>query len=397
MRTKYDDNLLQALADEFNTPLCSETDELVYTTKITGECQKENCNNLFCVKFATINASKKPYCTKCIRKMTNLEIHGIESPMHKDSVKQTRKLKSVDKFKTLIQELQIKLNAQFWYTDPDETLNLHTVIYSQCKNDDCPNLYHKIIYTLQTETKDGIICQLCKTKQTNLEIYGTECVLQNQSIKDQIKHTNIDRYGVENPLMSQDVQNRCKETIKATYGVDNPSQAAEVKDKKKETTLKNYGVENPFQSEEIKEKIKETNLERYGVEHASQDPDIAERQLANRYQRHEFTFKDGDTRVVQGYEPQALKYLEDSGYSSYQILTSKKDMPPVWYHSDNRYHKYSPDIFIPNDNLIIEVKSTFTRKINADKIRHTRKACTYLGYDFKLWIFDKNGTLLWEE
>jgi len=54
-------------------------------------------------------------------------------------------------------------------------------------------------------------------------------------------------------------------------------------------------------------------------------------------------------------------------------------------------HKYYPDIFIPNDNLIIEVKSPWTlakqRNINNKKKRATVKK----GYNFMFMIFGRGG------
>ena len=43
-------------------------------------------------------------------------------------------------------------------------------------------------------------------------------------------------------------------------------------------------------------------------------------------------------------------------------------MPAIWYEMDNIKHRYYPDIFIPCENRIIEVKSTYTLKCELKKI-----------------------------
>ena len=65
--------------------------------------------------------------------------------------------------------------------------------------------------------------------------------------------------------------------------------------------------------------------------------------------------------------------------------------------ADNKKHRYYPDLYIPKDNLIIEVKSQWTynsqqKWYNTNLLK--RQACIAAGYKFKFMIFDKDGNLL---
>ena len=107
-----------------------------------------------------------------------------------------------------------------------------------------------------------------------------------------------------------------------------------------------------------------------------------------------FVFKSGTEVMVRGYEPKALKYLEDNKYTEDSIIINLKLMPKIWYNEDNIKHRYYPDIYIPKENLIIEVKSTFTYNRHLGKNLLKRQACLDAGYNFEFMIFDKDGNLL---
>ncbi len=103
----------------------------------------------------------------------------------------------------------------------------------------------------------------------------------------------------------------------------------------------------------------------------------------------------------QGYEPQALAWLLEHKKLTLKdlVLDSSGKVPVIPYKSRKRNRRYYPDIFIPRQNRIIEVKSTYTLglltgkdwKRNQDKA----KACLGLGYRFTLMLMDANGTRHW--
>jgi hypothetical protein len=62
-------------------------------------------------------------------------------------------------------------------------------------------------------------------------------------------------------------------------------------------------------------------------------------------------------------------------------------MPEIWYFKDDKQHRYFPDIFIPAENKIIEVKSNYTLWSSKTVNYQKRDACLKLGFLFEFWIF----------
>jgi Zn-dependent M32 family carboxypeptidase len=100
----------------------------------------------------------------------------------------------------------------------------------------------------------------------------------------------------------------------------------------------------------------------------------------------EYTLPSGKIIRVQGYEDKALNTLLQS-YDEEEIVTQRKLIPAIWYYTlDGVRHRYYPDIFIPKDNLIIEVKSKFTMSMQKEKNMLKEQATKNAGYDFKFMI-----------
>jgi hypothetical protein len=151
------------------------------------------------------------------------------------------------------------------------------------------------------------------------------------------------------------------------YDVPSANMAESVKQKKIDTNLKIRGVENPAQSQEVMEKTQK-NAKKYKV----------------------YKMPSGDIRKVQGYEPFALNELVKL-YSEEQIKTDRKDVPRVQYEIDKKKKYHFPDIFIPHENKIIEVKSTWTYKCKADNIQLKKEACEKQGFRYEIWCFNPKG------
>ncbi len=164
--------------------------------------------------------------------------------------------------------------------------------------------------------------------------------------------------------------------------------------KKKETSIELFRQEWYAQTKECQQKIKETCIEKYNASHPMQDPTIHEKSHKNAHSLKKYEFPSGRTVNVQGYEPFALNDLLEI-YNENDIIIGAKYMPEIWYNGDDgKYHKYFPDIYIPKDNLLIEVKSTFTLNKHRQKVINTRKTCLYLGFRFQLRLYDEKGNRL---
>jgi hypothetical protein len=255
-----------------------------------------------------------------------------------------------------------------------------------------------------------------KIRQTNLEKYGLEYGLQSEEVKDKRKVTNLEKYGFENPLQSEKVKEKSKQTclkkygveyslqcqevkekIRQTnlekYGVDYGFQNEEVKDKIKKTCLKKYGVEYSLQNEEVKEKSKQTCLKKYGVEYPSQNIEIYEKMNKKSYYIKDYILPSGKIIKIQGYEHFALnELLQKENISENDIITGCNNVPTIWYNDKNgKNHRHFVDIFIPSQNLCIEVKSTWTFTKQKDIVFFKQKAGKELGYLYEIWVYDNKG------
>ena len=291
----------------------------------------------------------------------------------------------------------------------------------------------------------GALCKECtnnskinKTIITSLNTYGTERPCQNESIKQKIKDTCIEKYGFENPsqnediknkkqltsiinfgvpyaLQNKDIQNSRKEALLLSKGVENQFQLQEVKDKTKETCIKKFGVEHPMksytirqkvintciekygfetplQNEIIKQKICDTNIERYGVPYVSQNKEIMEKQSKNAYKLKDYILPSGNIIKIQGYENYALDELLQDGVLEEDIVTGCFNVPDIWYNDGSGVkHIHYVDIFIPSQNKMIEVKSTWTAEKKKDCIFIKQIACKNAGYLYEIWVYNGKG------
>lgn len=230
-----------------------------------------------------------------------------------------------------------------------------------------------------------------KTKKTNIERYGVEHTFQSDVVKEKIKETMMERYGVENPMLSAELKEKSQNTNLEKYGFKSHNQSNKIKEKKKQTTLRNYGVENPMQSEQVRDNFKNSFVNKYGEENPMQVPEFNDKSMKASYKYKSYIFPSGEEHLVQGYEPLALNILIEQGYTSGDIITDKTNVPEIWYFKNESNHRYFPDIYIPNENRIIEVKSDWTYEKEKDKNLLKAQACRDTGYIFEFWIFDDNG------
>jgi hypothetical protein len=214
-----------------------------------------------------------------------------------------------------------------------------------------------------------------KVEATNVERYGTKSYLSTEEKKIKTRKTNIIKYGNEHHLRIPNIIKKQKETNMRKYGVSNISQLTDVKNKKINTTLRNYGTEHHFQNELNIADRKKTCLEKYGTEYPS-----------GGYNFKDYVYPSGKNIRIQGYENRALDDLLKN-YLEEEILTGK-DVPRIRYIGlDGKPHLYFPDIYIPKENLIIEVKSHWTIKQNWETIKLKEDATILSGYKFEYKIY----------
>lgn len=244
--------------------------------------------------------------------------------------------------------------------------NSHTLVKYTCSCGESA-------YMSASNCKHGSKCASCKTERssaTNMLKYGVPRPSQNEDVKEKICSTNIRRYGVPHILQNPKIRARINETVQNVYGVS-----------------------NLFQNEDVKQQIKETNILKYGVPNPMQNKTVFNKQQKSSFSLKDYTMQSGEIKRVQGFEPQCLKEL-DNGRHGPILAGNNDDLPIIDYTFDNKEHKYNPDIYLPEYNLIIEVKSIYTLNADLDKNKAKAAATESAGYNYAFWVLvDKDSRL----
>lgn len=278
------------------------------------------------------------------------------------------------------------------------------------KNEEIRN---KAIETINNRTEDEIKISNEKRKKTNQIIYGGDAPACNKEIRERTIETNMTKYGTKTPLENDILKAKFIASNQEKYGVNSTAQLPEVKEKYVNTCIERYGVTNTslvpeFRSKQIaslrqnygvdyfsqspiiQERIMKTNIKRYGVERPLQNQEVMERNQKNAKRIKEFVMPSGDIRKVQGYEPFALRKLLEV-YTEDQLKTGVKNVPRIQYEVNGKKRYHFPDIFIPHENKLVEVKSTWTFKNKADNVLLKKKTAEEQGFLYEIWCFDGKG------
>ena len=366
-KTNYTIETLETILAEHKATNLTTEKYLNCKSIISFKC---NCGNNDTKKFENLVYHGGPYCRSCMKK--------IKSDKLKKAWNENFTGENNDKLKKRQEKFENTCIAKYGVKSP---------------------LEHKDIQE--------------KIRQTNIQKYGVDNPLHTESVKKKVIETNIQRYGFKSPMSSIEVKKKRIETTIQRYGVDNPMKVTEFKNKLINTNLKKYGVVHQSQCPEIQEKIKntvfnrygvvstnslpevkekkkQTSLKNYGVEYPTQCKEIQDKIDKNSKRLKEYKMPSGEIRKVQGFEPFALDILVKL-YDEIQLKTSKADVPRIPYNVADKLHHYYPDIYIPHENKLIEVKSPWTYKCKKDNIHIKQEKCIELGYDYEIWIFDVKG------
>jgi len=227
-------------------------------------------------------------------------------------------------------------------------------------------------YKNQTKKHNFYVCQKCNNKKTvltSLEKYGCEYpFIQNEDSKDKAKKSLLKKYGVDNISKTDFMRERKSELMKINqenynniiyekYGC-NVSKLDFIKEKKKKTMIKKWGVENPSQNTEIFEKSqksgKKLNLHEIGLWYRGT------------YEQH---------------------FLDFCLFNKIDV----KKGPTILFRYDDKNKYYHSDYFIPNLNLVVEIKSSYY--LNKFYEINQAKAKSTIQNGFKhIFIVDKDYT-----
>jgi len=180
----------------------------------------------------------------------------------------------------------------------------------------------------------------------------------------------------KNAEQLEKIVNTCLER----YGVKNPYQRQHNRDKAQASYEERFEGGHPLKDPKVQAKRISTVIRRYGVDNIMKDVGIFSR--SRRYNNKSLTLPSGQVRLYQGFEDVAILHLLQT-YSEDEIISERTHLPVIIYDATRRYF---PDIYIPKDNLIIEVKSTWTYRQHFERNQLKKKAAEQAGYSFQFWI-----------
>jgi hypothetical protein len=123
-----------------------------------------------------------------------------------------------------------------------------------------------------------------------------------------------------------------------------------------------------------------------------QNEEIQQKNTASCFRSKDYTLPSGKVVRIHGYEPRCMDILL-SLYREDEIQL--RNIPQIWYINPNtqRKHRYFPDMYIPHMNLMIEVKSTWTLRLDYERNMAKFRATVETGYDLHLYVFDEKKLL----
>jgi hypothetical protein len=236
-----------------------------------------------------------------------------------------------------------------------------------------------------SHSKVEVACDFCgNVKITSISNHSLSC-------KDDGKYycyncrwikyekTCIEKYGSKNASSNEEIKIRRKESVLKSHGCENVFQSKEIKDKIKKNCFEKYGVEFFMQCELGKKKVKEGFQKKYGTDHYMKNPDKFKSFMKTNLKIKKY---ENSNLYYQGsYE---LDFLE-----KYSNIIDISNGIHLKYFYENELHSYMPDFYLPEYNLIIEVKSTYTYNLHLLRNLAKKQYSINSGYNF-LFIIDKN-------
>jgi len=212
--------------------------------------------------------------------------------------------------------------------------------------------------------------------------------------------TNQKRFGVDFTTQSSVMIDKSKLTKKERYGDENYSNPKQ--------KSKSWQAKTTDELNKITEKRRTACLERYGVSSPFFLPNVRTKSAVANSIGREFILPSGKIIRVRGYEDAAITHLVEE-YNENELMLDDmltKFNLPVFIYTDSRRHilKYYPDIYIPKENKIIEVKGRWwwdgngIIKYRSRLLNNLKKRQSVLdaGYQYEVWLFEdrKNYRIL---
>nr|QBK86286.1 MAG: restriction endonuclease [Marseillevirus LCMAC102] len=222
-----------------------------------------------------------------------------------------------------------------------------------------------------------------KAKDTSIKNHGVPYVFATEDVRKRALEAHIKKYGAA-PGFVPEIAEKQKATTRERLGVDRPFQSSDIQTKVKEIILEKYGSEYYVQSEDYTKKM----IEKYGVPYPMQNPEILKKCLRSAFSTKEYCFKSGQIVLIQGFEGLCLDNLLEDGVEEKDIVVGLDNIPIISYFYDDKMRKYFPDIHIPSQNRLIEVKSLYIYNLDPERNQEKWRAASEEGYNFEVYIYD---------
>ena len=294
--------------------------------------------------------------------------------------------------------------------------DIYISVPAKCKNPDCCNITAKVHNGTRWKKFCSTECQYPNLKDRSIEqapkcanpVCCQLCYLRSKknkgwskycSPKCQLPNNKIDfdkKFGIIAPKCANpNCINLVKYMSKRNLGwAKYCSHSCQWSDPacmklKGDTCEIKYGNRNPMKSDIIKNQISNTVEDMWGNRSDEERLLVFKASQRGLSKRKEYVFSSGKKIIVRGFEPKALDelllvYLESDIVAGNEISIS------IPYLHNDKKHKYYPDIHIPKDNLIIEVKSKWTYSGKPEWLETNllkEQATIAAGYNFKFVIY----------
>lgn len=253
--------------------------------------------------------------------------------------------------------------------------------YTSVKNDKysckhCSSITYKntMLFKYGVENSFQLKETITKSNNTKTELYGNK----NFNNRKKSTETCLDKYNVENPQQNKEIKDKTKITNLKTYGFDVASKNKKVQEKTKETNLIKWGSLCTLHSDKQKEKIKKIFIDKYGFDNPMKNKEIFTKAQITGLKRKKYLNTE---LLYQGtYE---LDFLNK--YYDKLLIENGKSIKIKYKEKNTMYHS---DFFIPNMNLIVEIKSSYWYEKYYEKNIIKQITCEKLGYKYII-IIDK--------
>ena len=225
---------------------------------------------------------------------------------------------------------------------------------------------------------------LAKMRSTMSRRYGAANPGQVAAFVAKMRAAMYRRYKASNAGQVGTFIAKARATTIRRYGVAHSLQVPALLAKMRATMSRRYGAANPGQVAEFLAKAEATNLIRYRVRNPMQNTGVFQKNQVSAFSTKLFTLPSGRQVTCQGYEPYAINLLLKQGATEEDIVAgyeALKTTISIFCNWEGRKHRYYPDLYLPSQNKIIEIKSVgggvrsaaaATAAAVAESVRHGR-------------------------